>query len=284
VLEVIGLVVAPTTLVTALAFYFGWVLTNSRMAYYGIAASALDFSVQDYLMRSADALFVPVSSMAVVALGAVWLHAYAIGQLTDGTRRARARLRIAARAAVIAGGVLFMFGAVSVFDPLSVSPYYLFPPASPGIGIGLLAYGLHLMARLDATDGVRIARTMDARSRVTMIALVALLIVLSSFWTASTYADALGRGRSMRYAATLHQRPEVTVFASKRLDINGDGAIERRLPGRDLAYHYRYSGLRLLLRSGGKYFLLPENWTRSRGTAIVLADSADYRFEFGSGL
>jgi hypothetical protein len=89
----------------ALAFYFGWVLTNSRMAYYGIEASALDFSVQDYLLRSADALFVPLGTAAAVALGAVWLHAHAIRQLADRTRRAR--LRIAAQASVVAGGGLF---------------------------------------------------------------------------------------------------------------------------------------------------------------------------------
>ena len=50
-----------------------------------------------------------------------------------------------------------------------------------------------------------------------------------------------------------------------------------------MAYRYRYSGLRLLIRSGGKYFLLPGNWTRDAGTVIVLGDRPDYRFEFGSG-
>ena len=68
-LELAGLVVAPTTLVTALAFYFGWVLTNSRASYFGIDASALGFSTQDYLLRSADALFVPLGTALVLALG-----------------------------------------------------------------------------------------------------------------------------------------------------------------------------------------------------------------------
>jgi len=257
-------------------------LTDSRMAYFGIDVGALDFSVQDYLLRSADALFVPVGTAAVVALGAVWLHAHAIGQLADRTRRAR--LRVITRAAVIVGGGLFAFGAVSVFQRLPFSPHYLFPSASPGIGIALVAYALHMLGRVDAAEGSRrIVPAVDARSRAATIALVALLIVLSSFWTASTYADALGRGRSMRYAATLSVRPHVTVFAPKRLDIKADGVVERRLSGQHLAYRYRYSGLRLLIRSGDKYFLLPEGWTRSTGAAIVLADSSDYRFEFGAG-
>jgi hypothetical protein len=280
-LELVGLVVAPATLLTALALYFGWVLTDARASYFGIDASTLGFSAQDYLLRSADALFVPVGAVVVLGLAVVWLHTEAMRQLTDHSRRTR--LRIAARAAVVVGGVLFALGVGAVFEPLSFSPYYLFPPASPGIGIALLAYGLHVLGRIAAEERPGIASLTDARSRVTIMALIALLIVLSSFWTASMYASALGRGRAAGAAATLNTRPLVTVFAPKRLDITGIGVVERLLTGENLAYHYRYSGLRLLIRSGGKYFLLPNGWTRSRGTAIVLDDSPAYRFEFGVG-
>jgi len=147
-LELAGLVVAPTTLVTALAFYFGWVLTNSRASYFGIDASALGFSTQDYLLRSADALFVPLGTALVLALGVVWLQAYAGRQLADRGRRAR--LRLVARVAVAAGGVLFALGAFAVFRPLSFSPHYLFASASPGIGIALVGLGLHLLGRVEA--------------------------------------------------------------------------------------------------------------------------------------
>ena len=193
-LELAGLVVAPTTLVTALAFYFGWVLTNSRATYFGIDASALGFSTQDYLLRSADALFVPLGTALVLALGIVWLQAYAGRQLADRGRRAR--LRLVARVAVAAGGVLFALGAFAVFRPLSFSPHYLFASASPGIGIALVGLGLHLLGRVAAAERPRAASLADARTRATALALIALLIVLSAFWTASRYADALGRGRT----------------------------------------------------------------------------------------
>lgn len=281
-LELIGLVVAPTTLVTALAFYFGWVLTSSRASYFGIDASALGYSTQDYLLRSADALFVPLGSVFVLALGCVWLHAFALRQLREPA--ARARLRIAAWAAVAAGGALFAFGVFAVFRPLSFSPHYLFRSASPGIGIALLAYGLALLDRIVAAQRGQVRRTESPASvRATALALVALLVVLSGFWTASEYADALGRGRAQRLAASLQLRPQVTVYAPKRLAIDAGDVVEQRLAGDDGAYRYRYSGLRLLVRSGGKYFLVPDGWTRRSGTAIVLADSTDYRFEFGAG-
>ena len=281
-LELVGLVVAPTTLVTALAFYFGWVLTNSRASYFGIDASALGYSTQDYLLRSADALFVPLGSVFSLGLGGVWLHAFAVRQLNAPA--ARARLRIAARTAIAVGGGLFALGAFAVFRPLSFSAHYLFAPASPGIGIALLAYGLHLLDRVAAAERppARPVPSAGPSIRATALTLVALLVVLSGFWTASRYADALGRGRAERLAAALHLRPQVTVFAPKRLALASGDVVERRLASGG-AYGYSYSGLRLLIRSGGKYFLLPEGWTRARDNAIVLADSPDYRFEFGAG-
>jgi hypothetical protein len=57
--------------------------------------------------------------------------------------------------------------------------------------------------------------------------------------------------------------------------------VERRLRGADSAY--RYSGLRLLVRSGGKYFLLPKDWLHATGAAIVLRDTRELRFEFEAG-
>ena len=280
-LELVGFIAAPTTLVTALGFYFGWALTNSRASYFGIDASALGFSTQDYLLRSADALFVPLGAALVLTLGMVSLHALAKRRLSDAG--ARARLRLAARAAVLVGSALFALGVVAVFKPLSFSPHYLFPSSSPGIGIALLAYGVHLDGRIRSAEARVAPPPGDPRSRVMALTLVALLVVLSAFWTASTYADALGRGRAERLAASLTARPQVTVFTPKRLIVEADGVVERRLSGVDVAYRYRYSGLRLLIRSGGQYFLLPDNWTRGDGAVIVLGDRPDYRFEFGSG-
>ena len=280
-LELVGLVVAPTTLVTALAYYFGWVLTNSRARYFGIDASALGYSTQDYLLRSADALFVPLGAVIVLALAMVSLHAVVARAMED--EPARQRLRVAARAAIGGGGLLFAFGVVAVFEPVAFSPHYLFASASPGVGIALVAYGVHLLERARAADVTGSPPLADATTRRAAVALVALLIVLSGFWTASKYADALGRGRAQSLAAGLGVQPTVTVFSPRRLHIDAPGVTERRLTGRDGAYRYRYAGLRMLVRSNGKYFLVPDGWRRGLSTAIVLADSADYRFEFGAG-
>jgi hypothetical protein len=282
-LELVGLVVAPTTIITALAFFFGWTLTNSRASYFGIDASALGLSTQDYVLRSTDALFVPLGTVLVLALLVLSLHAVVSRALLDPAQRHA--LRVAARGSVAAGAVLFVVGVAAVFEPLSFSPHYLFPPASPGIGIALLAYGLHVLGRVRAAEPARTGVVTAALplNRPLTLTLVWLLVLLSAFWTASEYADALGRGRAAQLVDDLDQRPRVAVFAPRRLQIVADGVTERLLGGRDSAYRYRYVGLRLLTRSGGKYFLLPEEWSRATGAAIVLPDSPSLRFEFGAG-
>jgi hypothetical protein len=45
-------------------------------------------------------------------------------------------------------------------------------------------------------------------------------------------------------------------------------------------YRHCYTGLRLLLTSGGRFFLLPEHWTPGQAPALVVAESDSVRVEF----
>jgi hypothetical protein len=104
-------------------------------------------------------------------------------------------------------------------------------------------------------------------------------VVISLFWAASEYARALGRGRSALLEATLPYRPGVTVFSTQPLHLEGAGVDATPVEGSQ----YRYDGLRLFIRSGGKYFLLPEQWSAASGRAIVLPDNDRMRVEFTVG-
>jgi hypothetical protein len=262
-LELIGLIVAPTTLLTALAYYFGWTFTNARASYFGIDPSTLGFSTQDYILRSADALFVPLAVLVLAALAAVAIHSLVRTGLQQ--RRFRDAILQASWACGAAGSVLLVLGIVAMFRPLPFPTYYLFAPVSPGLGALLLAYAVYL--RWGWLSPVAVG-------------LVLSLVVLSGFWAASKYADALGRGRATRLAGSLSTRPSVVLYSKQRLQL---GVPETRFNSRDSAYAFRYTGLRLLVRSGGKYFLLPYDWSREHGVAIVLPDTDEVRMEFRPG-
>src|SRR5205814_9746584 len=74
VLQLISLVVAPTTLLTALLYYFGWLSTNRFSRYFGIDPSTIGFSTQDYLLRAIAPAFGPLIVLAASGLLFVWIH------------------------------------------------------------------------------------------------------------------------------------------------------------------------------------------------------------------
>jgi hypothetical protein len=74
VFKVVGAVVAPTTLLTGLLFYFGRLHVTGMFRYLDVNFTVLDLTFQDYLIRSADGLFVPLAVAAFVALVLLWAH------------------------------------------------------------------------------------------------------------------------------------------------------------------------------------------------------------------
>ena len=68
-------VVAPTTLLVALAYYFGWRREEAFAGYFGIDPALLELSTDQYVLRSVDALFAPVVALLLVAFGALAIHA-----------------------------------------------------------------------------------------------------------------------------------------------------------------------------------------------------------------
>ncbi|HEY2209483.1 MAG TPA: hypothetical protein VGH26_09350, partial [Gaiellaceae bacterium] len=66
-------VVAPVTLITALAYYFGYRRESAFAGYFGIDPSALGFTTNDYVLRSVDALFVPITVVLLVVFAALFL-------------------------------------------------------------------------------------------------------------------------------------------------------------------------------------------------------------------
>ena len=58
--------VAPATFLTAVLFYYGYVSSRSQFLYFGVDVDTLGLSTQDYVMRSPQALLVPVLLVPVL--------------------------------------------------------------------------------------------------------------------------------------------------------------------------------------------------------------------------
>ena len=278
-LQTVATVIGPATLVSAMAFYFGWVSTNATFTYFGLDASVLGLTVQEIVLSSTDAVFIPLGAILLIALAAIALHSVLI-RWTDRGGEAAVRVERLSRAMLVLGAVLLLLGIWAALEPLPFRTPFLFQQLSSGMGIALLGYGLYIRRRVRATalpggDSPEQRRLWSAG-----MALVWLIIALSLFWAMSEYAKALGRGRAQQLALGLGRQPSVVVYAQRDLHLGGPGVVKRTLRGEEAAYRFRYSGLTFLVRSGGKYFLVPAGWTTSTGRVVVLPDTDAVRVEF----
>jgi hypothetical protein len=279
--QIIAGLVAPTTLITALALFFGWVRTSAQMYYFGLDPTLVTLSNQDYLLRSAEPIFIPLGALLLVILLAVWGHALAINSLQKHDK-ARGWVNLAL---IVVGCGLLIFGVVSAACDLRVATSVMLPQLSPGIGVALITYAGYLGGeqRHPANGNAAGTATAHRLALVVSATLATLVMVLSLFWAVSRYANALGIQYAQRYAATLIDQPSVDVYSKQRLYIKSGGVLEARIGDADSTYRFRYSGLRLLLRSGGSYYLLPASWSARHGVVIVLPEDQSMRFEYTTG-
>jgi hypothetical protein len=253
VLETAALVLAPTTVITALLFYFGWARTNALFGRLGIDQSALGFTVQDYMLRSVNSTFRPLSVVLLAAVAGLSAHiALTRAMATPGRAGLAERLW---PVPMVMGGLLLLAGLSGLWGLVRYRVDFPVVPLSLGAGLGLL--GLRCLppragAGAPGGAGGRAANAAGARRTV-----VAIFVLVMLFWSVAVYAQARGVREAARVAATISRRPDVTVYSARRLHLAGPAIRETELRGPDTAYRFRYTGLKLVVRSGGKWFLLP---------------------------
>jgi hypothetical protein len=275
-------VVAPSTLLAALLFYFGWVYTNARSLYFGIDPSVLGYSNQDYILRSIDVVLIPLSVLLLLAVILASAHVGLCRRLETGTHP---RLVTMARRVLIVLGLAFLVVWLSgVAERPVFGTQFMVTPLSLGAGVGLIAYASALVDRIPGREGRRTGTgaTEPVWFRPLVSAAVGLLVAVSLFGGVGHLARRIGEDRAHRLTATLAYQPGVAVFSKEALHLGGPGVLWATIEDDQSAYRFRYRGLKLLVRAAGKYFLLPSGWTPTEngGAAIVLPDDGDLRFEF----
>ncbi|CAA9221802.1 MAG: hypothetical protein AVDCRST_MAG10-716 [uncultured Acidimicrobiales bacterium] len=259
--------VAPTSLITALLVYFGWVWTDALSRYLGLDESLFPFSTRDYVLRSLTPAFGPLITLLLATLVAQWAHGALLRRIDRGLSTAFIPWLAAAAAVLL---VVSLLTAVFGDD----AGRNLFTPMGLFTGIALLAYAASLAAarRRKATKG----RALPPSGSGLRLVVVLLLLAVALFWEVSVYAAYTGRHAGELLIDELDCRPDAIVYSDQRLRV---GVAEQVLGDAGAPDAFRYTGLKLLLRSGGRYFLLPVDWAANPRT-IVLPDSSAQRLEF----
>lgn len=266
----LSVVVAPTSLVSGLLYYFGWAHAYWFYGYLGVDSTVLGFGTVDYLMRAIDALFVPMTVTAVAALVVLWGHSLLRARLAEGARPAVLRVLLPVLTAV--GALLAGAGLWSAVAPTFLRDYLAAAPLCLGLGVAALVYALRLR-RLLSPGAAEFAPVLEW-------AVVFVLVGLSLFWATTDYAYAVGRSRARQLVQELPAYPPVAVYSARSLSLNVPGVTVTRCHDPQAAYQVRYDGFRLLPRSGDRYLLLPAHWTPATGVAVVLARTDAVRLEF----
>lgn len=300
-------ILAPATVLGAVLFYFGYVSARSQYAYFGIDVDTIGLSTQDYIMRSPQPLLVPLLVLTLLAAGFLVLNVAVrrlilnpAGWAADDThtvnlgagpvRRAAQVGRVLRWArllglALLAGGVLLLFLYAQVRD---WDLYALVTPLLIGCGAAVGAYASSL---LDFQANRRQARRRadgSVLARRAVAVLVYVIIAASIFWATATLAQWTGLGLAEYDAQHLDSLPSVILDTKEQLFLHDlpPGSERVLLPASaGQTFHYRYRGLRLLIESGDRMFLVPARWSGSDTTLVVTLDgSVRVQFQFQNQL
>ena len=279
VLRAVGAFVAPTTAVTALLIYFGQLHAYAFYWHFGVNYTVLDFTTTDYLVRSADGLFVPIAVAAAGTLVCLWLNRFLLHRVRETTSQ-----RIVHVVAPVAGALGLLLAGLAFVLVLAEGLRRELPPETGGIalavGVLLLVYAVRLARRewnARQPPGARhVAGTGLAEWAAAFV-----LVTVGLFWAVNSYATGVGTGRALQLREQLPTWPETVVYSERSLSLAVDGVTETECSGEEPAYRFRYDGLKLVQQAGGHYLLLPSTWTRSAGAAVLLPRSSSVRLEFG---
>lgn len=295
-LEMIGAVIAPITLFTAIGLYIGWRRTASYAQYFGIDQSVLQYSTQDYLLRSWQSANRVVFAVALGSIVVTVLH-FGVKQLMLPERRRWLRLveLISYSIAGFSGVVLIVLAISSVVPAADLwisgiirNIPYVTNRAIVALAAALLLYFGSSALRARNLQQRRFAIGQSAANTRVVTVLVVALLFLGLLSATDKYVSILGSVDAEYMAATLSDRQGVIVYSKTDLALPEE-VSRTELTGPNQEYHYRYEGLRLYIRSADRYFLLPATWskvdtnTAQAARLIVLRDDQSLRLEFLPG-
>jgi hypothetical protein len=280
-LRIVVVTLGSAALLAVLVLQFGRLQSSSYFRYFGVNVSLLDLTPNDFLVAGAEGLLAPAITICAVVLGLSLLHRFVLGRLSAAHRRAVLRGLIP-----LAGSLGAILVTLALFDLLGRSRLLW-----SGSAIGGLALAVGTLCVVYAARQARLAAPLwrgssdPGSSRRPVTAGLAewgsaiLLVCLGLLWSVSNYAFTTGVGRATVLHRALAVQPAVVLFSQHRMSLHVAGVTEDKCHDPQAAYGFRYDGLRLIRQTGDQYLLLPANWTRAKGTVLLVPRSTTVRLE-----
>jgi hypothetical protein len=273
IVELIGAIAAPVTVLTALLYYFGWVRTNAIFRYFGADPALLAFGLPEYLTRSAGTAFKPVVILLLVA--ALLMIA---GRAIDAAQRRwpdvtvtfhthEFTLRPIPTLLLVAGVVAVLIGVAAA---VGLTAY---PPAWAALTLacgGLAAW--HGARHLASPTGLLSSPSLAER------ALLFAMIATALFWATAAYSQQVGDQLAQFIDSDLATQPEVTIHSADDLNLGTVPGTEGQ--GK---FPHTYRGLRLLYYANERWFLLTDELTESgRHRLVIVRDDDSIRVDLAA--
>ncbi|OXM49453.1 hypothetical protein [Amycolatopsis alba] len=269
-LRVVGAALANTTLLTALLYYFGLVETQTYFGYFRVHYTLLGQTPDEIFGRGVDGVLLPLTGAAGAVL--LFLVSTRFLKIRLGEGPWTRLLRICSPVAGVLGLLLLISTTAIALDPEPFRDY----PGAPGLG-----FALGVLLTLFSWRHWTSHRTGNARSSLAELVTGYVLVSIGLFWAVGDYSGAVGTSRAYEAAGVIPTRPAATLYSAESLNLTANGVLQVKCADPEAAYKYRYTGLKLLLQSGGQYVFLPANWRTSTGVAFVIPKTEKQRLEFG---
>lgn len=283
-LSLAALVVAPTSLITGLCYFYGLLFIHDRLHYFGVDPSTLGYTSADYAVTTIRVFFFAAFRvlivMALLVALTVGVRRWAASERRIPLLRTVAWLSAAAGAAGLIVAVIWLTSEYSMINLVIKGAPPIYMAGLIVAGIALLAAGYSVLA---LTGGVGNLGRLPKTAERTMLVLAVITTVAALFWVTKIYASDQGKRDGAFAAGVLWaadgEYTAVQLDTTEVLGIPGSLVKKSTLPaeGPPAAPVYRYQCLRVLEAHGGRYVLVPARWSRENGYAITVTPDASHR-------
>lgn len=275
---IVGLFIAPTTVITSLCYFYGYVATRTYFSYFGIDTDAIGFTTSDYVIKSVPALYVPLVVGLLTWVAMLWAGDY-LRRLVRSGRKPRL-VRGLAWIAVAVGSVGLARAVVGLTKPdWALIRVDAVTPLALGLGGALLVVGFWMIASARDPDA---PRPFAAAERGSLL-VAAAAIVAALFWITNIFATLRGLDQAHNVNADLWSRENSVVLdvdARQNLPVLLDNQIKVSWarPGDPAAKptFLRYECFRALAVHNDRWVLVPARWAPDAGFAVIVTSDSSH--------